>query len=545
MQRFPHPGHGPDGEKFIFAGLKFPAIMNAYLTKLMMYHEVHRMNREGYSVSKICRTVLLNWRTVRNYLSMSEKEYEQFLEKQSDRNKELQPFEVFVKSRLEQYQDTSSAQMHDWLKEHCKGFPPVSAKTVFNFVTWVRQQHHLPKITPLREYEMVEELPYGKQAQADFGEYTLRDNQGKRVKVFFFTMVLSRCRYKYIWFARTNFTTELAIQAHEQAFAFFEGIPDQIVYDQDKVFIVAENKGDIILSARFLAYTKERPFRLHFCRKSDPESKGKIENVVKYTKQNFLYNRPFCDIETLNHQAIAWLHRTANQMPHNGTKKEPFWDWVAEKPFLMPYEPYPIKPQLVNYTVRKDNSISWKSNLYSLPLGTYKGRGSVVAVGTENDHLVLCKADGSEICRHLIAVGKGQRIKNTDHTRDKSIAIAQMTSQLCSLLDNPGQGQQFIQAIRQTKPRYVRDQILILRQVIEKTEPVVVTQALDYCCQHHITSAADFKAIVEQYLQDKQAEQAPAKLLQMNPLSGPVPASALIQPATSCIEDYQFIFQTK
>jgi hypothetical protein len=79
------------------------------------------MNREGYTVSKICRTVLLNWRTVRNYLSISEKEHEQFLEKQPDRNKELQPFEVFVKSRLEQYQETSSAQMYDWLKEHCKG----------------------------------------------------------------------------------------------------------------------------------------------------------------------------------------------------------------------------------------------------------------------------------------------------------------------------------------------------------------------------------------------------------------------------------------
>jgi hypothetical protein len=115
MQSFPHPGHGPDGEKFFFAGLKSPAIMNAYLTKLMMYHEVHKMNREGYCVSKICRTLVLNWRTVRSYLSMSEKEYEQFLEKQSDRNKELKRFEGFVKSRLEQYQDTSSAQMHDWL----------------------------------------------------------------------------------------------------------------------------------------------------------------------------------------------------------------------------------------------------------------------------------------------------------------------------------------------------------------------------------------------------------------------------------------------
>jgi transposase len=106
---------------------------------------------------------------------------------------------------------------------------------------------------------MVEETPWGKQAQVDFGEYTLRDNHGKRVKVFFFTMVLSRSRYKYIWFSTRYFTSELSVQAHESAFAFFEGIPEEVVYDQDKVFIVSENKGDIILTEGFRAYTRDGP----------------------------------------------------------------------------------------------------------------------------------------------------------------------------------------------------------------------------------------------------------------------------------------------
>src|SRR6195952_996439 len=335
-----------------------PALMNAYLTKLMMYHEIHRMSREGLTVSQICRTVLLNWRTVKNYLSMSERDFDVFVERQSDRKKELLPYETFIKSRLEKYPDTSSAQMHDWLKEQFHDLPLVSAKTVFNYVIWIRQHYRIPKTNIIRDYEVVEELPYAKQAQADFGEYNLRDNEGKRIKVFFFTIVLSRSRYKYIWFVDKYFTSELAIDAHEKAFAFFGGIPDEIVYDQDKVFLVSENKGDLILTEGFRAYTRERPFRLHFCRKSDPESKGKIENVVKYTKQNFLYNRPFCDIDTLNQEAVAWLYRTANQMPHNGTKKEPYAQWNIERPFLQPYTASIQKPLLINYTIRKDNTIS-------------------------------------------------------------------------------------------------------------------------------------------------------------------------------------------
>jgi hypothetical protein len=392
---------------------------------------------------------------------------------------------------------------------------------------------------------MVEEAAYGSQVQVDFGEYNMRDNQGKRVKVFFFTMVLSRSRYKYIWFTNQYFTSELAVQAHEQGFFFFGGIPDEIVYDQDKVFIVSENKGDIILTEGFRVYTRERSFKLHFCKKSDPESKGKIENVVKYVKQNFLYNRSFSDIETLNQEALGWLGRTANQMVHGSTKKEPFKEWEIERTFLKPYTAYTQKPKQLIYTIRKDNTISWKSNLYSLPLGTYKGRGSTVAVKIENDQLIVCHCDDTEICRHRIAMGKGQKVKNTNHSRDKHTAIDEMIEQFCQSANNPEQTRQFLNTIRQAKPRYIRDQLLLFRQTIENTETTLVVRALDYCCQYHITSASDFKAIVEQYKQSEQSQQLQGKVLQMNPLSGSLPAGALIQPATSDIADYETILQTK
>jgi len=150
---------------------------------------------------------------------------------------------------------------------------------------WVRQKHHLPKTCPSRDYEAVEELPYGQQAQVDFGEYNLRNSLRKHIKVWFFTMVLSRSRYKYVLFSETPFTSFSAIEAHEKAFAFFRGITKEIVYDQDKVFLSDENKGDLLLTRAFKDYCREHTFRLYFCRKADPESKGKVENVVKYVKQ--------------------------------------------------------------------------------------------------------------------------------------------------------------------------------------------------------------------------------------------------------------------
>ncbi len=62
---------------------------------------------------------------------------------------------------------------------------------------WIRQEHNIPKIKKYRDYFIVEELPYGKQAQVDFGEYNMRDGKGNRVKIYFFTMVLSRLHSSY------------------------------------------------------------------------------------------------------------------------------------------------------------------------------------------------------------------------------------------------------------------------------------------------------------------------------------------------------------
>jgi transposase len=512
--------------------------MNAHLAKWIMYHEVHRMHREGYSISKINYFLGLHRNTIRKYLSMTEGDYEALLIKQSERKKELDPYADFVRERLLLYPETSASQMHDWLKERHQSFPKVNPKTIFNFVHAVRDKYNIPKPVAKRQHQIVEELPYGKQAQVDFGQYNMRTSAGKRAKVFFFTLVLSRSRYKFIWFTDQHFTTDLAIQAHDLAFAYIQGVPDEIVYDQDKVFIVSENSGDIILTDIFRSYIRDKSFTLHFCRKSDPQSKGKVENVVKYVKQNFLYNRTYYNIETLNDEALGWLGRTANTMPHNVTLKMPHTEWVIEQPFLKDHISVPIKKQPVLYTVRKDNTISWKSNFYSLPLGTYQGRGTQVSVHVQQDKLMICGTEGNELCQHQIPSGKGLKIINTDHKRDKTGAIEEMIDKISSLTPVPEQAKQWFRTIRAAKPRYVRDQLLIIREAIEKTDAELLTKTILYCLENSITSAVDFNAIVKQQQRSGSMQE---KVIPLNPLSGTHLNKAIIQPQKSSIEDYQNI----
>lgn len=75
--------------------------------------------------------------------------------------------------------------------------------------------------------------------------------------MYFITFVLSHSRYKYVEWLDRPFTTKDTIWCHENAFAFFGGMPEEIVYDQDHLITVSENVGDILLTEDKLTSTKE------------------------------------------------------------------------------------------------------------------------------------------------------------------------------------------------------------------------------------------------------------------------------------------------
>ena len=132
-----------------------------FLNQWIMYHEVHRQHREGLKPAQIARELVMDRRTVKKYLAMTEEEYEHFIDIQTRRQRVLTPYENLVRTRLEHCPEASSAQVHDWLKEHYDDFIEVDNKTVFNFVLHVRSKYGIPKSFDHRDYEKVPELPYG------------------------------------------------------------------------------------------------------------------------------------------------------------------------------------------------------------------------------------------------------------------------------------------------------------------------------------------------------------------------------------------------
>jgi len=63
----------------------------------------------------------------------------------------------------------------------------------------LRREYKIPKEINKRQYEAVEELDMGFQAQVDFGQIWVNTLDGSRVKLCCFAMILSHSRMKFVY----------------------------------------------------------------------------------------------------------------------------------------------------------------------------------------------------------------------------------------------------------------------------------------------------------------------------------------------------------
>ena len=285
-----------------------------------MYSRIQELKSLNLKISQIARHVGVCRNTVYKYINMTPEEYHQDLERRETRKKKLDDYRDKILEWLKEYPDLSTAQVYDWLQEEHTEID-VCERTVGNLVNQLRKEYAIPKIVYKREYEAIPDPPMGYQVQVDFGEKKLKDPDGILHKLWFIAFVLSNSRYKYVEWSDRPFTTADLIRMHENCFRYYEGMPVEFVYDQDHLILVSENHGDLIYTYEFAAYRQQRDFKIHMCRKSDPESKGRIENVVGYVKKNFAQHRVYHNLDKLNEQCLDWLERTGNGKMHNAVER--------------------------------------------------------------------------------------------------------------------------------------------------------------------------------------------------------------------------------
>lgn len=509
-----------------------------------MWSKVKELISEGLKKTQISNILEIHRETVAKYAAMS---FDEFTASRSYHRvyaHKLDAYEDYVVGLLDKYPSLSAAQVHDRLREHYPNLENVSEKTVFNFVRRMRLTHNIPKDAEesTRQMNKLPETAYGEYAQVDFGEFWMRNQHGSRTKVYFFVMVLSRSRYKYVYFSKKPFNSELAVYAHELAFQYFGGKPQKIVYDQDRVFIVDENLGDYKLTRRFNAFRQSENFEVVFCRKSDPQSKGKVENVVKYVKRNFCSAREYVDADTLNTEVLGWLERTANGTMHHGIRQVPATLFNTERDFLTPYNGTPTLPDdsMQERNVLKDNTIMYEGCFYSVPAGTYREGGVTVYADCRDGVLTIFdKESGKTLCSHAKSEDKGKSILNTNHRRSPELSLNALKSEVEKLLpEHPVVGK-LLAAIRDSKPRYFRDSLAVLKRKCEKYDSELLVEVFTDCLNGQIYNAHTIMEITETR---RRQRGLPLKERKSLPATDCSLRHSEAQPDTSDIATYQNIF---
>ncbi|MEO6548195.1 MAG: hypothetical protein ABIN94_09355 [Ferruginibacter sp.] len=260
---------------------------------------------------------------------------------------------------------------------------------------------------------------------------------------------------------------------------------------------------------------------------------------MKFLKNNFLYGRPYHDIDTLQSQALNWLQRTGNGMPHTTIRKVPEAEWLLEKPYLTPWVSVSILPSYITRNVHIDNIISFEGNTYSVPQGTYK-KNAIVMIWLKDDELHIHDDQRNFLCKHPIAPTKGNKVINTDHKRDKSTKLKALVADIACLFSNPSLAAQYFEMIRQVKPRYLRDQVLAIRDAIKGCDLQLVNIVLEKCVQERYLGATLFLELLSMHQREHTASQSPmAKIILLDPGNT---AKAEIQPAKRNLEDYDQLF---
>ena len=235
------------------------------------------------------------------------------------------------------------------------------------------------KISTLRQYlrtlkpEIKEskivrfETAAGEQMQVDWAEI-----RRGRERLCAFVATLGHSRVSYVEFV-TNEKLETLISCHENAFAYFGGVPKTVLYDNMRTVIVerdAYGEGKHRLQSGFWDFAKHYNFIPKVCRPYRPQTKGKVERFIHYLKNSFYNplltklkaNDVLLDDDTANIEVIKWLKNVADLRVHGTTGKIPGEVFQEEQKHLQALPPpyneisraLPSATQAVNWQMLED-----------------------------------------------------------------------------------------------------------------------------------------------------------------------------------------------
>ncbi len=359
-----------------------------------VWMDIKHLHKEGHSIKAITRLTGHSRNTVRRILRQKTRLPFQ----KPTRDSLLDEFKPYVTNR---YQECALSSVRLFAEIKPMGYRG-SLATRRRFTHTLQAQRRAQSKLTVRY-----ETPPGEQAQADWtycGRFA--DQVGKLVAVYAFVIALSFSRMLYVEFTR-SMKLPVLVQCHKNAFAFFGGWTSIILYDNMKQVRLSQTQ----LHPQFLDFANHYGFTPKTHQPYRPRTKGKVERVVDYVKDNFLNGRCFAGFADLNAQALHWLNTIANVRLHATTKQRPI-DLFAQEGLtnLNSISPYQMGQQ-VQRQAGWDATVRFDRSRYSIP-PEHAGKPVFVESFTEK---IIIRSGDLIIAEHQRATQPDSFITQPEH----------------------------------------------------------------------------------------------------------------------------------
>lgn len=342
----------------------------------------------------------------------------------------------------------------------------------------------------------------GEEGQVDFGYLGRFIKDGKTVKVWCFSMVLSYSRYSYNCLV-TDQNVDSFIRCHIKSFEYFGAVPHTAKIDNLKAGVITPNFYEPTIQVQYAEFLKHYNCAPITARVRRGQDKGKVEAGVKYVKLNFLKRIEHKDFYKLEKELLDWTTNICNKRLHGTTKKVPAEVFNASEKkemYALPnkrYELFKIEHRKVNTY----SHISYINNFYSVPY-TYIGKKLIIK---SNGTILKIYDDASEIALHQINKKEGEFITKDEHAPpEKQKKTVEMYMEKAA-----GFGSDtslFLEKVKKEKPQtwiqVIRGVFSLKKNYDAKTINLACKRALEYSVYEYST----VKNICKNGLYDKEKE---------------------------------------
>lgn len=253
------------------------------------------LERKGLSQRQIAKKLGISRNTVKKYMENQgypeERKYQQ-------RKSLLDPFDDNIAFWLNEDLEYTATWIYDRL---CNMDFTGSYEIV-------KRKVHKIKAEKQRIAFMRFETEPGFQAQVDFGAFQVENADGSIRTLYLFTMILGYSRKIYgELIDRCDLPTFL--DCHINAFDYFGGVADEILYDRMKNVYIGKVAGKKKFNSTLLGFALHYGFKPEVSPAYAAWVKGKVERPYKFIREGFWRGYGFICCSTANRDLIRWLEK--------------------------------------------------------------------------------------------------------------------------------------------------------------------------------------------------------------------------------------------